>query len=209
MTLSPKSRIALILLLVLAICAGLWYRGRYAYPITNREASGDVIIAFGDSLTYGTGAERGEAWPAVVSRECGHEIINKGVPGDTTADALRRLDRDVLSLQPRMVIVGLGGNDTLQQMSREQLFGNLRQIVTEIQASGAMTVLVGLNGFPLDRGLSSEYRRVARETGSVYIPNILGGILTNAKLKADQIHPNAAGYKIMADRICEAIKPHL
>jgi lysophospholipase L1-like esterase len=208
---TPRQRTYTFTLLALAVflAAGLWVRGRYYYPIVNKNSAGENIIALGDSLTYGTGANRDEAWPALVSERCGCTIINKGVPGDTTDDALQRLERDVVALNPRMVIVALGGNDMLQRQPQENMFQNLRQIIGTVQAAGSMVVVVGLNGFPLDQGLGSEYRRLARETGSVYVPNILGGIFTNPKMKSDQIHPNAAGYEIMADRIYAAIKPYL
>jgi acyl-CoA thioesterase-1 len=204
-----RKPIFLLALATIILLAGLWIRGRYFYPIENQAAVGETIIALGDSLTYGSGASREQAWPSLVSERCGCNIINKGVPGDTTTDALNRLQRDVIDLKPRMVIVTLGGNDLLRQHPQEQMFANLRQIVTEIQSTGAMVVLVGLNGFPLDRGLGAGYRRLAQETGSVYVPNILGGIFTDPKLKSDQIHPNAAGYRIMADRIYEVIEPYL
>lgn len=199
-----------VLLAIVVLCgliAALWVRRTYYYPITNRHAGGDVIVALGDSLTYGTGADRPQAWPAVIQQRYGISIVNRGVPGDTTADALQRLDKDVLALAPRIVVVLLGGNDMLQQAPREQMFANLRRIITEIQESGAMVLLVGLNGFPFDNGMGSEYARLARETGCAYVPNILRGIFTNAKLKSDQIHPNAAGYEIMADRIYHGLKP--
>lgn len=190
----------------LAIFVGRKY---YWYPITNKDAGADVIVAFGDSLTYGTGAGRGQDWPSLVSEKCNCRIVNKGVPGDTSSDALARLDRDVLALDPQIVIIGLGGNDILQRTTPETMFGNLRTIIDRVQDSGAMVVLLGLNGFPLASSLGGEYKALARETGSVYVPNILGGILTSAKLRADQVHPNAEGYKIIADRVYDKLEPHL
>jgi lysophospholipase L1-like esterase len=204
------SRHLLLLILAAVLILAVVGAKKYIwYPIENKNAPGDLIVALGDSLTYGTGAGRGEDWPAIVADRCGCEIINKGVPGETTADALRRLEADVLALEPRIVVVGLGGNDVLQRLPRDQTFENLRQIVKQIQQSGAMVVILGLNGFPLSDDLSSGYKKLARETGSVYVANILGGILTNPKLKSDQIHPNAAGYAVMADRIYEKLEPHL
>lgn len=167
------------------------------------------MVALGDSLTYGTGAQRGEDWPSLISRRCNCAIINKGVPGETTAEAYERLESDVLALDPKLVIVGLGGNDILRQLPREQMFENLRLIIKEIQDSGAIVVVLGLNGFPLGGGLASGYSQLARDTGSVYVPNILGGILTNPDLKSDQFHPNAAGYEVMADKIYGKIEPYL
>lgn len=210
MKLSSRSVIVLFIGAVLILVVGFWIRGRYYYPVANRStATGEAIVAFGDSLTYGTGAARGQDWPSVVARKCHCDIINKGIPGETTEGALARLDKDVLNLKPRLVIVGLGGNDMLQRLPRDRMIENLKEIITQIQQSGAMVALVGLKGFPLDNGTGASYKRLARETGSIYIPNILGGIFTDSKLKSDQVHPNAAGYAIMADRIYDRIKPYL
>lgn len=198
-----------VIVAVVVTGVGMFLRGRYWYPIENKNAAGDVIVALGDSLTYGTGAGSGEDWPSIVSRRCNCTIINKGVPGETTADAYERLESDVLALDPKIVIVGLGGNDILRQLPREQMFKNLRQIIDEVQDSGAMVVVLGLNGFPLGGDLASGYSQLARDTGSVYVSNILGGIFTNPQLKADQFHPNAAGYEIMADKIYGEIEPYL
>ncbi len=199
----------LLISLIILVAIGLYVRARYWYPIENRYATGDVVVALGDSLTYGTGAQRGEDWPSIVSRRCNCTIINKGVPGETSAEAYERLESDVLALDPKIVIVELGGNDILQRLPREQMFQNLRQIVDEIQDSGAMVVILGLNGFPLGGDLASGYSQLARETGSIYVPNILGGIFSNPKLKSDQLHPNAAGYEVMANKIYGEIEPYL
>lgn len=199
----------LAVIAILVVGAAFFARKYIWYPIENRHASGDVIVALGDSLTYGTGAGRGEDWPALVERRCNCTVINKGIPGETSAEALERLETDVLDLDPRIVIIGLGGNDVLQRLPREQTFQNLRRIVEVVQNSGAMVVILGLKGFPLSDDLSSGYKQLARQTGSVYVPNILGGILSNPKLKSDQIHPNAAGYQVMADRIYNRLEPYL
>lgn len=207
MQISRKLLLAVVAaFLIMAVFAARKY---IWYPIENRDATGDVIVAFGDSLTYGTGAGNGEDWPSIVARRCGCTVINKGVPGDTSGDALRRVDEDVLALEPHLVIIGLGGNDVLQRLPREETFQNLRQLVDRIQDSGAMVVILGLKGFPFSDDLSSGYKQLARETGSVYVPNILGGILSKPKYKADQIHPNAAGYVLMANRIYDKLEPYL
>jgi len=199
----------LVIFAVLALGIGIYLRHTVWYPITNKIGSGTSIVAFGDSLTYGTGAGRGQDWPALLAAKSGRSIINKGVPGETTSDALQRVDKDVLSLEPRIVILGFGGNDVLQRVSEEQIFANLKTLIGEIQDSGAMVVLLGLNGFPFGGSLADGYKAVAREKGCVLVPNILGGILTNPKLKSDQVHPNAEGYKVMADRIYDKLKPYL
>ena len=79
--------------------------------IKNSQPIGENIICFGDSLTFGTGATRGMDYPSQLSKMISRPVLNKGVPGDTTARALARLDQDVLSQSPRIVLITLGGND--------------------------------------------------------------------------------------------------
>lgn len=206
MTLTRK---AIILLVV--VSAGLFvWRQFFYWPVTNKHPSGSNVIAFGDSLTYGTGAERGQDYPTQLSKMCGCDVINRGAPGETTSDAMRRLDHDVLQQDPRIVIVLLGGNDFLQRLPMQQAFANLDTIVQRIQETGALVVLVGMKGIiPFMESYSGEYKRVAKQRGAVYVPNVMSGIIDSPKLKGDQVHPNGAGYKIIAERIYAGLKPYL
>jgi acyl-CoA thioesterase I len=168
-------------------------------------AVGDTIICFGDSLTYGTGAGAGMDYPSQLSRLIGKPVINAGVPGDTTAEALERLARDVLAQSPDLVLITLGGNDLKNGVAKDIAFENLYKIVESIQEQGARVIIGGLK-FPLrDRGYGKAYKKLADETGASLIPNILEGIFGNRGLMSDPIHPNAKGYKIMAERFQEAI----
>jgi lysophospholipase L1-like esterase len=166
---------------------------------------GQTIICFGDSLTSGVGAGQGKDYPSQLSKLIGRPVINAGVPGDTTARALRRLDRDVLSKNPDLVLITLGGNDLKNGVARDTAFSNLKQIVESIQDGGARAIIGGLK-FPFrDRGYGKGYQELADETGAVLIPDIFEDIMGNRKLMSDPIHPNDAGYKIIAQRFYEAM----
>ncbi len=170
---------------------------------------GDNIICFGDSLTYGTGAAPGKSYPAQLSEMIGQPVINSGIPGDTTARALQRLERDVLSKSPRMVLITLGGNDMKNGVDKGAAFRNLKEIVETVQASGALVVVGGVKLLLWDRGYGEEYKKLVRETGALLIPNVLDGLVGHNDLMHDTIHPNAAGYKIMAERFHKVIEPYL
>ncbi|MEX0877951.1 MAG: GDSL-type esterase/lipase family protein [Candidatus Spechtbacterales bacterium] len=176
----------------------------YFFTRENRDVkqpvAGKNIVAFGDSLVYGAGATEGNNWVDVLSRDISEEITNAGVNGDTTESALARLDSDVLDKNPRIVIILLGGNDVLRRIPKEETLNNLEQIITRIQAEGAVVVLVGIPGKLLDP-YDDEYEELAKETRSAFVPNILKNILKNRDLMHDSIHPNDAGNKIMAERI--------
>ncbi|MBF0498024.1 MAG: arylesterase [Deltaproteobacteria bacterium] len=177
--------------------------------VRNAKPTGHNIICFGDSLTAGTGATEGMDYPSRLSKKIGKEVINAGIPGDTTSLALARLDRDVLSASPRIVLITLGGNDLKNGVSKDVAFRNLKIIVESIQAKGALIVIGGVDIPFWGRGFGDGYRDICRETGAILIPNIFDGIMGKPKLMSDSIHPNNAGYAIMAERFYEAIKPYL
>ncbi|MGB5750731.1 MAG: arylesterase [Desulfobacterales bacterium] len=169
--------------------------------------AGERIVCFGDSLTFGTGASSGQDYPSQLSKMISRPVINAGVPGDTTARALQRIERDVLPYSPDIVLITLGGNDLKNGIAKEVAFENLRKIVESIQKQGVHVIIGGLH-IPLrDRGFGRGYQKLADQTGAILIPNILEGIMGDRKLMSDPIHPNDAGYKIMADRFYKAMRP--
>jgi lysophospholipase L1-like esterase len=168
-------------------------------------SAGGAIVCFGDSLTYGTGASPGMDYPSRLAEMLNREVVNAGVPGDTTASALKRLQRDVLSETPALVLVTLGGNDLKNGVPAAEALANLSEIVEVLQRSGARVVVGGLR-FPMrDRGYGKAYAELAERTGAVLIPHILDGIMGKRALMSDPIHPNDDGYELMAGRFYEAV----
>lgn len=176
--------------------------------IRNAVPTGKTIVCFGDSLTAGIGAAPEMNYPARLSRLTGMEIINAGVPGDTTAKALARLEV-VLELQPRIVMITLGGNDLKNGVGRAVAFKNLAEIVRRFQDNGALVVIGGLNVPFWGRGFGDAYQELADKTGSVLVVNVLQGILGKPELMSDRIHPNSEGYAVMAQYFYKAIYPYL
>jgi acyl-CoA thioesterase-1 len=177
--------------------------------IRNIGSTGETIICFGDSLTEGVGAGEGEDYPSALSRHLATPVVNAGRRGDTTADALERLSDAVLSKNPRLVILLLGGNDFLRQLPPVQTRKNLEEIVRQVQARGAMVAIAGLKlGWFTDE-YGAMFEEMAAQSGALYIPQVLKGILSSSSLRSDPIHPNGAGYGLIADRIAEKIKPLL
>ena len=179
--------------------------GQQKRPIASIRSNTGKIICFGDSLTYGTGASKGMDYPSQLSKIIGRAVINKGIPGDTTITALRRLKRDVLSIDPDIVLITLGGNDLKNGVSKKNAFDNLKQIVETIQKQGARVIIGGLNFPGMDRGFGRGYEDLAQQTGALLIPNIFAGIVNNPNLMSDSIHPNNNGYRIIANRFSDAI----
>jgi len=205
-----KSQKKIIITLVTVVVLFFGYRLFFSAPeIKNTNPSGENIVCFGDSLTYGTGASEDMDYPSQLSEMISMPVINAGVPGNTTATALARLEDDVLSEFPRIVLITLGGNDLKNKVPKEKAFGNLRTIITSIQDEGALVIVAGIDIPFYGRGFGKAYKELCNEVGAVRIPNIFKGIMGNPKLMSDSIHPNDDGYTIMAKKFYEAMKPYL
>jgi lysophospholipase L1-like esterase len=202
-------RIGIVLICVLVVFIAYRYLGSRKAEIKNVHPAGDDIICFGDSLTFGTGAAKGMDYPSQLERLISKAVINKGIPGDTTSRALARLEQDVLSHSPRIVLITLGGNDLKNGVSKDAAFQNLRAIIESIQAKGALVIVGGIDIPIWGRGFGDGYAQLCKETGAVLIPNIFSGIIGNSQLMSDSIHPNDAGYAAMAEMFFEALKPFL
>jgi acyl-CoA thioesterase-1 len=194
------TRRAVIPLLFGAAIAGAWFV-RAGPPRAARPTSGTAIVAFGDSLVEGRGATPGNDVVSVLSRRLRVRIVNAGRSGDTTRTALDRLDRDVLSRNPKVVIVLLGGNDFLRRVPVEETFAHLQTIVERIRSRGAAVVLAGVSVGLLSDPYAGEYDALARRTAAGLVPDILDGIIGHRERMSDSIHPNDQGYRMIAERL--------
>lgn len=195
---SPRN-IAIAAIAAIALVWVLW-PSPYS-KVRNLGARGANVIAFGDSLTAGYGAAAGEDYPSRLASLAGVPVINAGRSGDTTESALARIDTDVLDRDPRVVIVGLGGNDYLRRVPIAATEANLRTIVRRIQDRGAMVILLGFRFPGFGPSYEKMYERIADEEECLFVPDLLDGILSDPSLKSDEIHPNARGYEKMAERV--------
>ncbi len=173
--------------------------------VANLASHGTNIIAFGDSLTAGYGAGPGEDYPSRMAAILNRPVVNAGVSGDTTDMALARIDTDVLARDPRIVIVGLGGNDFLRGVPIATTEANLRAIVRKTEADGAMVVLIGYRFPSLNANYEDMYERVAKDEHCLLVSGVLKGIWTDPSLKSDEIHPNARGYQLVAERVAKPV----
>ncbi len=165
-----------------------------------------VILAFGDSITYGSGAGEGESYPAVLQSLLGRTVINAGVPGEITAESLARLP-DVLDEQnPKLLILCIGGNDFLRGMDERQAADNIRAMIRLAREKGAEVVLVGVPKFGIMLSPPEFYRKIAEEFRIPYEGDIMRRILVNRDLKSDEVHPNAKGYRLFAEAVAELLK---
>jgi lysophospholipase L1-like esterase len=198
MHLTQRFLFAFFALLLLAACDRA--------PTLPKLGANDVILAFGDSLTHGTGARLDEAYPARLAHLSNRTVVNAGVPGETTAEGLKRLPALLDEHRPRLVLLCLGGNDMLRRLPEAETENNLRLILQTLRASGAQVVLIGVPEPKLFGGAPDFYERLADEFGLPYDGDTLNTVLKDNALKSDPIHPNAAGYAAIARQLADLLK---
>ena len=178
-----------------------------------------VIVALGDSLTAGLGVAQDESYPSRLQARLAREgyayrIVNAGVSGDTTAGGLRRVEW-VLRAAPEIVIVALGANDGLRGQSPQAMRANLDEIVARLRGSGARILLAGMRlppnyGAEFTREFAEVFPAVARRAQIAFMPFLLDGVAADPCLnQPDGIHPTAAGYQVVADRLWPYLRPLL
>lgn len=198
-----------LLLLTLLLLGGgwLWLRPGAPTKFVNLPptARGDWV-AFGDSLTHGTGTNEGGDFPNQLAKRLRVKIRNLGVPGNTTTDGLARLDQ-ALQLQPCVVLLCLGGNDALRGVSPETTFANLATMIDRFQQAGSFVVLLGVRSVGLTDKNEKRFEQLAKSKRVLLVPNILDGILFTPSLMADQVHPNDSGHAKIAERLEATLLP--
>ena len=165
-----------------------------------------VILAFGDSLTFGSGAKQEQAYPVQLQALVSRTVINAGIPGEITHTGLRRLPALLKQYQPDLIIICHGGNDILRRLNLQQTRSNIQQMIDISQAYGAQVILVGVPNFGLFLSSAEFYTELA-ELNHLPIENsVLPEILKNSSWKSDQIHPNAVGYSLLAERLAHLLR---
>ncbi len=193
-----KKIIAILTMLIFAWL--LSFASKQSSQITNYPSDGVSIVAFGDSLVEGVGATPGNDFPSVLGRLVGEPIINMGISGNTTKDGLMRVE-EVNKENPKVVLVLFGGNDFLRKVPTEETFANLDGIISRLHNNGAVVVLLGVQGGIFSDQYDEHFKKLAKEKRTLYVPNVLRGILGRSPLMSDALHPNDAGYKKIAEKI--------
>lgn len=203
----PPALLARILLLALALLLAACGKPREA-----ALPSGTRVLALGDSLTAPHGVTPEQAWPVLLATRTGWAVVNAGVSGNTSADALQRLPGLLEEHNPQLVLVTLGGNDMLRRLPQGQTTANLGRMLALAKARGAKAVLLAtpkpsLAGAAFNNLSAAEfYRDVAKENQVPLIEDAMAEVLSKTELKGDQLHPNAAGHALLATKIFEALK---
>lgn len=168
----------------------------------------DVVVAFGDSLTRGVGADSGRGYPSTLSGLIQRKVINAGISGELSRGGLVRFPDVLENERPALVVLCHGGNDFLQQINSDQTRENLASMVRLAREKNIGVVLLGVPDVGFRLTPPALYASIAKEYGLVYEGRIVGDVLSRLSLKSDQIHPNDQGYLRIAERIAELLKEH-
>lgn len=179
-------------------------------PAVTLVAKGAKVVALGDSLTFGYGAEKNQSYPTILAQKTGWDVVNMGINGDTTADVLNRLE-GVVAQKPKLVLLGIGGNDVLRRVDRATTKNNLLNIINTLQSQSIPVVLIAEPHFSASAlfGKASDnpvYKEVADELSVPLFANGWSKILSDDSLKSDQTHANGAGYAKFAEMLFEFLK---
>ncbi len=198
----------LLIIVALSVAVVFYFFSGMGAPIKNYPPKNNIVVAFGDSLVEGYGSTAGHDFVSLLSQKLNRQIINLGVSGNTTAEGLARIDT-VLARDPGTVVVLFGGNDYLRNIPEAETFDNLRQIVSTLQSKGIFVVLLGVQGGIFNDHFQASFEKLAKETGAVYVPNVLLGLFGNPKYMFDAVHPNDLGYAKIADKVYGVIRNYI
>ena len=160
-----------------------------------------TILAFGDSLTYGTGTSRENAYPAVLETLINRKVINAGVPGELTREGLARLPRLLGKHEPELLILCHGGNDILRKLDLEKTRQNIQQMIDLAREQQIQVILIGVPEFGVFLDPPPFYQQIAEDNKLPILNEALSDILSSTQLKSDHVHPNAMGYQQLAEAI--------
>jgi acyl-CoA thioesterase I len=165
-----------------------------------------VILAFGDSLTFGTGAAPTENYPAILEHMVSRRVVNSGVSGEVTGEGLSRLPEVLEREKPALMILCHGGNDLLRHLDQQRTANNLRAMIRLARERGASVVIIAVPSPGIALSPPRFYRETATEMKIPFEEKVLAMVLSDGSLKSDYIHPNAAGYRSLAESIAALLK---
>ena len=186
-----------LLSIVILIASGCGEKNSSLSPLS----SSSVILAYGDSLTYGYNVKRSESYPAKLEVLTGISVINSGVSGEVSAQGLKRLPKVLDEHHPQLLILCHGGNDLLRKMDLEEMESNIRSMIQLSLDRDIPVILLGVPKPGIFLSSFDVYKKIANSMNIIFIEDLISDVLGDKSLKSDSIHPNKKGYNVMAEEI--------
>ena len=190
--------IATTVAVLLAACSGP--------PSLKPLSKNATILAFGDSLTYGTGTTPTQSYPATLEALTGRRVINAGVPGEVSADGLKRLPGLLAEHKPDLLILIHGGNDMLRKRNLAAASNNIRAMIEMSRAKSIPVVMLAVPNPTLILSPAKFYEALAEDIQVPIDVDAISDILQYPGNKSDAVHPNAKGYRMLAERVTELLQ---
>lgn len=200
-----NARQSLCLYFAVALCVALLGACSKAPKLPLLEANA-TVLAFGDSLTFGTGAASNESYPSKLQSLISRKVIAAGVPGEVSADGLARLPQALDEHQPKLMILSHGGNDFLRKLGDDNTKSNVRAMVKLAREKGIAVVLIATPKPGLMVKTPEFYQEIASEFAIPFDDAMLKKVLTDNEMKSDLVHPNASGYSHIAEELAKLLK---
>lgn len=167
--------------------------------------SDGIILAFGDSLTFGVGAKPEFSYPSQLAQLTGLQVINAGVSGEVTDDGLIRLKKELETLQPDLIILLEGGNDILRNKSFDEIKSNLSEMISLAEKDSIPVILIGVPKKNLFSDSASFYSELAQQHQIIFDGQIVGDLIRTPSMKSDSVHFNQKGYRKLAENIYQLL----
>jgi lysophospholipase L1-like esterase len=178
-----------------------------SYPKLAKLDANATILAFGDSLTFGTGAGAGDSYPAQLELLAARKVVRSGVPGEVSEEGLARLPDVLDEVKPALLVLCHGGNDFLRKMDDARARSNVREMVKLARDRGIAVVLVATpKPAGIGIGVPLFYAEIGQEFGVPVEAKVMEAVLTDRKLKSDLVHPNATGYRKIAEAVAKVLQ---
>jgi lysophospholipase L1-like esterase len=199
MTSTLLRSLSVLAITLLVACGG-------STPELEKLGANDVVLAFGDSLTFGTGAASEESYPADLERAIGRKVANAGVPGETSEEGLERLPLVLDAVKPKLLILCHGGNDFLRRLDERRAAENVRAMIVLARDRGIPVVLLATPKPGLPPSTPLFYGEISKELNLPFDDAVIKSVLLDASLRSDPVHPNAKGYARMAAAVEKVLR---
>lgn len=196
-------RFGSVLTLICVVLAVIGLSGCQKAPTPRQKplAKDAKVLAFGDSLTFGIGVPPEDSYPARLQAQIQRTVINGGVAGELSAEGLKRLPIWLDENEPSLLILCHGANDLLRSLSEEKAAANLKAMVKMARDRGIDVLLISVPKFGVMRTPPKFYEAIGREFDIPVENYALEQIVRHKEYHSDSVHPNAKGYKLIADSL--------